>query len=197
MIGSREDYEYYMAADKLALEINKKMPAIVGDDVWKFERLMRKLEYHRNCKRSLIWRPYVLLLGYFYHRLSVRLGFSIPVNVFGPGLSIAHRGTIVVNPGAVVGENCRLHACVTIGTQAGLDDKAPRIGHNAYIGPGARIFGGIRLADDIAIGANAVVNRSFEESGITIAGAPAAKVSGKGSGGLLVRATEILEKRRD
>jgi serine O-acetyltransferase len=194
MISSREDYAYYLMADKLALEKNKKGPAIIGDDIWKFERSMRKLEYYTNCKKSLLWKPYVLLLSYFYYRLSVKLGFSIPINVFGPGLSIAHRGTIVVNPATAVGDNCRLHTCVIIGTKAGYDTRAPRIGHNVYIGPGVKIFGDVSLADDIAIGANAVVNRSFEEPGVTIAGAPAAKVSDKGSKGLLVRATEILNK---
>lgn len=55
-----------------------------------------------------------------------------------------------------------------------------------YIGPGAKIFGDIFIADNIAIGANAVVNKSFYESNITIAGVPAKKISNKGSKGLLV-----------
>ncbi len=194
MISSREDYAYYLMADKIALGMNKKRPAIVGDDIWKFERLMRKLEYYTNCKKSLVWKPYVLLLGYLYYRQKIRLGFSVPINVFGPGLAIAHPGTIVVNPATRVGENCRLHACVNIGTKAGYNDRAPKIGHNVYIGPGAKLFGDIRLADGIAIGANSVVNRSFEEAGVTIAGAPARKVSDKGSDGLLFRATEIIKK---
>lgn len=42
-------------------------------------------------------------------------GFSIPVNSFGPGLSIAHGGTIVVNNTARIGKNCRIHEGVTIG----------------------------------------------------------------------------------
>jgi serine O-acetyltransferase len=59
------------------------------------------------------------------------------------------------------------------------------------------LFGPIRIADGIAIGANSVVNRSFEEPGITIAGAPARKVSDRGSDGLIVRGTEIAERRRE
>ena len=35
------------------------------------------------------------------------------------------------------------------------------------------IIGGVQIADDIKIGANAVVNRSFTEPGVTIAGVPA------------------------
>lgn len=40
--------------------------------------------------------------------LGEKLGFSIGLNVFGPGLSIAHYGCIVVNSGARIGTNCRI-----------------------------------------------------------------------------------------
>ena len=46
------------------------------------------------------------------------------------------------------------------------------------------IVGKIHIADNIAIGANSFVARSFFEEGITIAGAPAKKISEKGSYGL-------------
>jgi serine O-acetyltransferase len=118
------------------------------------------------------------------------------LNVFGPGLSIAHRGTIVINNATKIGANCRLHACVNIGTKAGYDNMAPKIGDNVYIGPGVKIFGNIEIADGIAIGANAVVNRSFIEPNITIAGVPAKKINDKGSEGLLIKATEILNNKR-
>jgi serine O-acetyltransferase len=54
---------------------------------------------------------------------------------------------------------------VVIGTQAGISDKAARLGDNIYVGPGAKIYGAIEISDNIAIGANSVVNRSFKESG--------------------------------
>ena len=50
------------------------------------------------------------------------------------------------------------------------------IGDNVYIGPGAKIFGDIRIADGIATGANCVVNRSFDEPGTSIAGLPSRKI---------------------
>lgn len=108
------------------------------------------------------------------------LGFTIPTNVFGPGLNIAHRGTIVVNGFTKVGANCRIHACVNIGTKAGYRDVAPTIGDNVYIGPGVKIFGDVKIANGVAIGANAVVNKSFEEEHVTIAGVPAKKLVIKG-----------------
>lgn len=42
-----------------------------------------------------------------------------------------------------------------------------------YIGPGAILFGDITIADNVSIGANATVNRSFTEPNVVIAGTPA------------------------
>lgn len=123
--------------------------------------------------------------------MSVRLGFTIPLNVFGPGLCIAHRGTIVINKDTRVGENCRIHACTNIGSGRG-GVSAPQIGNNVYIGPGAKIFGDITIADNIAIGANSVVNKSFYEKGISIAGVPAKKINNKGSNGIIALNTELF-----
>ena len=99
--------------------------------------------------------------------LGLLCGFSIGLNCFGKGLSISHIGTIVVNHEAKIGENCRLHVCTNIGT------GSPKIGNNVYIGPGAKIFGKIQVADGTQIGANAVVNKDFLEVNRTIVGVPA------------------------
>lgn len=123
--------------------------------------------------------------------MSVRLGFSIPINIFGPGLCIAHRGTIVINKNVRIGENCRIHACTNIGSNRN-DSLAPKIGNNVYIGPGAKIFGDIIIADNIAIGANSVVNKSFYEIDISIAGVPAKKINSKGTDDIIVTATKII-----
>jgi serine O-acetyltransferase len=42
-----------------------------------------------------------------------------------------------------------------------------------WIGPGAKIFGKITIADNVAIGANSVVNKSVAEPNVTVAGVPA------------------------
>ncbi len=196
-IRTREDYRFYLEADRASLEVTRSRPRLFGDEIWRFERLLRAVEYAENCLTSPLWAPYRALLSLRLHRLSTRLGFTIPPNVFGPGLAIAHRGTIVVNSCARVGANCRIHVCVNIGSKAGTDLMAPEIGDDVYIGPGTMLFGSIRIADGIAIGANSVVNRSFEEPNITIAGAPARKVADRGSEGLVVRGTEAAGRRRE
>ena len=192
MIKSKNDYLFYLEADRIALGKDIKNPSFFGDEVWKFQRLLRKNEYLFNCKKDLVSRLKLLIVKWQYHRLSVKLGFRISRNNFGPGLSIAHPGTIIVNRAARIGANCRLHTCTNIGTQAGYRNKAPKIGNNVFIGPGAKMFGDIEVADNICIGANSVVNKSFKEPSITIAGVPAKKISNKDSTGILVKATEIL-----
>ena len=114
-------------------------------------------------------------------QIGIKCNIEIPLNVCGKGLSIAHTGPIIINSGARIGENCRIHVGVNIGTQIGLADSAPTIGNNVYIAPGAKLFGKIEIADNIIIGANAVVNKSFTEKGIAIAGVPAKKISDNGT----------------
>ncbi len=192
IIKSKRDYDLYLEADKLALGKNYKKPKLIGDDIWKFQRLLRKAEYYHNCKKSFIHKFYLKYIFFRFHLMSIHLGYSIPINVFGPGLCIAHVGTIVVNKDARVGENCRIHVCTNIGSGRGDVFSAPKIGNDVYVGPGAKIFGGIVIADNIAIGANSVVNKSFYEKGISIAGVPAKKINNKGSDGMIISATKII-----
>ena len=184
MIKSKEDYLFYLEADRISQRVPKKqgLPRriksfISPNYIWEFQKSLRKLEYSRNCKKGLIASIHRIFIKRKYRKLSMKLGFSIPTNVFGPGLSIAHYGTIVVNSGASIGANCRLHTSVNIGTGNGHADNAPTLGDNCYIAPGAKLYGGISIADNIVIGANAVVNKSFEENNIAIAGMPAKKIA--------------------
>jgi serine O-acetyltransferase len=178
MIASRQQMFEYREADRIALRRTRNIHMIY-DEVWKFQRLLRRVEYLTNCRKDkgLLGRIVHKWYSLRFHAQSVRCGFDIPPNVFGPGLSIAHRGTIVVHPDARIGPNCRIHVDVVIGTRPGPVDQVPRIGANCYIGPGAKIFGDLVIGDNVAIGANSVVNRSFAEGNMTIAGAPARQVS--------------------
>lgn len=58
--------------------------------------------------------------------------------------------------------------------------EVPQIGDYVYIGPGVKLYGKIQLGNHVAIGANAVVNKSFQDN-VTIAGIPAKIISNKGS----------------
>jgi serine O-acetyltransferase len=178
MISSKEDYIKYLNQDKKALGVKSKsledkfVRYISPNPIWTFQKRMRKLEFYNNCKNKGLFKLYVFYLKYRFKKISIKLGFSIPINVFGPGLSIVHYGTIVINSRTKVGSNCRMHACVNIGASGGKKE-APQIGDNVYIAPGAKIYGDITIANNIAIGANAVVNKSFNEEHIALGGIPA------------------------
>jgi serine O-acetyltransferase len=65
---------------------------------------------------------------------------------------------------------------VNIGAALNNSDATPVLGDNCYIAPGAKIFGAVILGDYSQIGANAVVNKSFPESGHVLVGIPARSV---------------------
>ncbi|EJG1636725.1 serine acetyltransferase [Vibrio alginolyticus] len=187
MIESKSELKFFLEEDRIQLNKARRKPRLIGDEVWIFQRLLRYEEYHTNNSHRIRAMIYKIIR----HRLGIKLGFTIPINVFSHGLSIAHYGTIIVNKDARIGKNCRLHACVNIGTMAGKSGCAPKIGDNCYIGPGAKLFGDIELGNNIAIGANAVVNKSFPEGNVTIGGVPARVISQKSSDGLWLKNEEI------
>lgn len=110
----------------------------------------------------------------------MKCNFIIPNNTCGKGFTLAHVGPIIAH----IGDYCRIHVGVNIGKDS-RNGAAPVIGEHAFIGLGAKIFGGNKIGDWIAIGANAVVNKSFEENNISIAGVPAKKISSVGSIGIV------------
>lgn len=179
LLDSKEKLAEWIMSDRISCgysgipSFKEKMINLIAPNyILRFEKLLRTVEYLTNCKSGGIWAVALAIKRLELRKLQVKLGFSIPINVFGPGLSIAHYGTIVVSKDASIGKNCRLHAGVNIGSSAG-QNGAPQIGNNVYIGPGAILFGRISIANGISIGANATVNKSFDQENVVIAGTPA------------------------
>lgn len=136
--------------------------------LYKHAKYLRKAEYAMNTKQ---WYRHVCLLKVL--RIQTKYGISIPLNVLGPGAEIVHLGSVIINAKAKIGDYCRLHPGVCIGAN---HDKAPQIGNHVYIGPGAKVFGDITIADEVQIGANAVVTKSCTEKGTILVGVPAKAV---------------------
>lgn len=138
--------------------------------------LLRTTEYHINAGhrlRALLWKQRL-------RRLQNRYELHVAVNCCGRGLRIMHLGPILMNGHVTVGENCSFHFNTGV-VAGGTDDGVPTLGDNVIVGFGAVILGGVHLADGIAVGANAVVNKDFLQPNITIAGAPARKISDHGT----------------
>jgi serine O-acetyltransferase len=143
-----------------------------GQILYKHMKYLRKTEYYLNNNRKL--------LRYWYHikllRIQTRYALLIPLNIVDEGLYIPHLQSAMVNNKAKIGKNCKIMPGAMV---AANHDKAPVIGDNVYIGPGAKIFGDIVIADDVQIGANAVVNKSCTQKGAILVGVPARQVGDK------------------
>lgn len=102
-----------------------------------------------------------------------------PGAVIGKGFFIDHGMGVVIGETTVIGENCTLYHGVTLGgstvfSQKGknTDKRHPTLGNNVIVGAGAQILGPITIADDVKVGANAVVLKDVGK-GETVVGVPA------------------------
>lgn len=155
---------------KLFLQLSER--AILG----KHQILLRKTEYYTNTRKRIRAKIYGLRLKRFQNKYSLH----IPVNCADKGLYVVHLGGVLINSKAVIGKNCTLHVNTGI-VAGGTNDDAPVLGDGVIVGIGAVVLGGVHIADNVAIGANAVVNKDVTESNIAVAGMPAKKISNNGS----------------
>jgi len=175
MITNKDSLAFYLAADRFALGKTRRHPRLFSDEIWKFQILLRKCEFYKNTRsnHSLV----ALFARYRFHRLSVKLGFDIPMNVIGPGMKINHRGTLVINGNSRIGKWCDMHPGVCVGNNPLLCgngetiNNVPSIGDYVFLGPGSKVFGKIIVGNSVMIGANAVVNKDVE-SGKVVYGNP-------------------------
>ncbi len=101
------------------------------------------------------------------------LGTELPCEALvGRRLVIEHIGGIVVSGDSVFGDDCILRNGVTVGLRNRGVRGSPHIGNRVDIGAGAKLLGPIRIGDDTAIGANAVVLCDIPANSIAV-GIPA------------------------
>ena len=173
MIQTKEDLKYYLEEDAKANKepysgLKQKIKWYINPRL-RFTRNLRFYEYYSNQPRTL-WNRAMSLWHYYIHKkLSYKLGYTIRINTFGPGMFIGHYGTIIVSAKARIGRNCRIQTCVNIGS---FDGKSATIGDNVNIGPGVKIVKSVTIGNNVQIGANAVVNRDIPDNCI-VAGVPA------------------------
>jgi len=112
---------------------------------------------------------YQLTVEYF---LGVEIPWDTPV---GPGLQLHHGTGLVVNHTTLIGSNCTLRHCTTIGNKQRADGSftaSPIIGNDVDIGSNSVILGAIRIGDGAVIGAGSVVVKDVP-AGCVVAGNPA------------------------
>lgn len=80
---------------------------------------------------------------------------------FGSAPNLPHGlNGIIISHNAVIGENATIFHQVTIGEGRG---GAPVIGKNVLIGAGAKVIGGIRIGDNVRIGAGCIVSKDIPD----------------------------------
>lgn len=114
--------------------------------------------------------------------IDIAAKIQIPATAsIGPGLLIAHTGTIVLAHDAVLGRHCTLTHGVTLGHAGGSGrGGSPVLGDRVYLGPGSAVIGPITVGSDALIGLGAVVTKPVPPRGV-MAGNPAVLLSRAGS----------------
>ena len=163
MIKTKKDYKEYLIADLKATEIYKsKLVKRLYDNRYKFYKSLRLTEFYYNRKQNIFTKIIKRFLYIRHVRLCNKFGWTIPINVFGPGLAIVHQGTIVVSGSAKIGKNCRIHVCTNIGRATSHGEAgAPIIGDNVFVGSGTKIIGKVNIGDNVIIGQNCTVVKSI------------------------------------
>lgn len=116
---------------------------------------------------SLIQKSSIIYYGYMFRKYGLLLGFSIGPDVFDYGLRLTHYGTIIVGTNNTIGKFALIQPCTCI------EGQADKIGDNFYLSTGARVVKKIKVADNVIVGANAVLNKSVEIPNVMLAGIPA------------------------
>ena len=176
MIKTKDDLNYYLLCDKVARGETKARPSLIGDRLWKFQILYRKAEYHYNNREKLCHKLAYMFTYWRFRRRRDRLCSELPLNVFAEGLVIWHGQNIIVNEHARVGRNFSISAGCCIGH---VNGQTPVIGDNVEMTLGSRVLGGVTIANDVTIGAGALVLKDIDTPYTTWGGLPAKCISQK------------------
>lgn len=168
--------QMYKISDGLMSLIIQTLDISERHILYKHQILLRKAEYYKNTKKKL--------MAIFYRtklmKMQNKYAIHVPLNCCGKGFHIRHLGPVLINGNSSVGENCCFHVNTML-VAGGTNDGAPQIGDSVVVGVGAVVLGPVKVANNVAIGANAVVNRDVLEENVAVAGVPAKIISKNGT----------------
>jgi len=117
----------------------------------------------------VIWLPYLAFYKVFVEWfLCIELPHWTQV---GSGLHLAHGQALVVNGCSVIGKNCYLRQCTTLGNlirEDGSFSGSPVLGDNVEVGCNVSIIGEVRIGNNVKIGAGSVVVKDIPDNSIVV-----------------------------
>lgn len=131
-------------------------------------------------KKNTFSRIVLLFIKIIYKRNQYKTGIQLPLGTkVAKGLCFSHFSCIVINSGAIIGENCTIFQGVTIGSKRGRNGGVGTIGNNVVIAAGAKIIGNVKIGNNVIIGANSVVVKDIPDNAV-VAGNPAQVINYNG-----------------
>ena len=122
------------------------------------------------------------------------LGVELPWDTkVGQNLRLIHGVGLVVNHETIIGANCTIRHCTTIGNKKlsdGSYSRSPHIGNNVEIGSNVVIIGPITVGDHAVIGAGSVVVKDVPE-GAVVVGNPARVIRVNNQANSFAQASEL------
>ena len=142
-----------------------------------FKSIKQRDPAARNSLQILLFYPGVhALIRYrvarFFYKLHLKgiaqlitnvsrfwTGIEIhPAAQIGKNLFIDHGMGVVIGETAIIGDNCTIYQCATLGgTGKEHNKRHPTLLNNVVVGAGAKVLGNITVGNNVKIGANSVV----------------------------------------
>jgi serine O-acetyltransferase len=122
----------------------------------------RKANLASNIVTKVFWNILLKLC-------SFKFGIQIPAQTqIAKGFRIVHFGTIVVNPGTIIGKNFNISQGCLIGNAQGKRHGTPIIGDNVCMNANSLIIGGVHIGNNVLIAPGAFVNFDVPDNSIVI-----------------------------
>ena len=129
---------------------------------------MRYVKYMRHVSQSKGLFKFFYRFMFKWYKMFSSIQIS-PTTKIGSGFVIGHKGTIVINPEAVIGNYVTLGVGVVIGADfRGKRAGVPIIGNYVAIHSNSVIVGKIIIGDDVLIAPNTFVNFDVPSHSIVI-----------------------------
>ena len=184
MINTKEDLRLYIREDKkrnlgaYKIGIVKYIASwLYGTDEMKAFRLLRalrKLEYAKNVlqNQGLFGRMVYVMRQWHYHRLEEKYNIAIGTNMVGYGFYLPHviGGGIIINSKSI-GCYCCANVGVVVGNNHSWDDR-PIIGDHVNLTMGCKVYGGIKIGNNVTVAPNSVVIKDIPDNCV-VSGVPA------------------------